>query len=205
MNDWILASQTQGMGHWKEAYMNEHISSRQFTNLHKALLGIHPSKMSLESYLYSLPRKEMYHTIDTPDARYRTPLAWAVEFGMADSVDLLLRYGADPNQIRINRDGGYSPLIHIATAGYASKSLSLEITKSVRLLLQRGANVNAVDHEGWTPLHIAASWSSFEITDLLIEFGKKALDWQVKTNIGETILEVCDNVTYQKHYPPLAP
>lgn len=42
-----------------------------------------------------------------------------------------------------------------------------DIIETVRLLLIAGANVNAIDHEGWTPLHIAASWSLFGVTYIL--------------------------------------
>ena len=33
----------------------------------------------------------------------------------------------------------------------------------VNLLLERGANIEAVDNEGWTPLHAAASAGNIDI------------------------------------------
>ena len=35
----------------------------------------------------------------------------------------------------------------------------------VSFLLTQGANVNQVDSEGWTPLHVAASCGNLEITE----------------------------------------
>ena len=40
-----------------------------------------------------------------------------------------------------------------------------------RLLIQSGANVNAVDKDGWTPLHAAAHWEQEEACKILAENG----------------------------------
>jgi ankyrin repeat protein len=40
-----------------------------------------------------------------------------------------------------------------------------------RLLIQSGANVNAVDKDGWTPLHAAAHWEQEETCRILAENG----------------------------------
>lgn len=138
--------------------------------------------------------------IDMPDALGRTPLAWAVEYGLSTAVELLLSFGADPNQLRLTKDGGYSPLIHLAIAGPCSAWMDADIVETVRLLLQAGADLNGSDHEGWTPLHIAASWSQFTVTDMLERYGRNSLNWQARTVTGESILDVCDNVEYQNRY-----
>jgi ankyrin repeat protein len=41
----------------------------------------------------------------------------------------------------------------------------------VRLALNFGADVNAKDNRGWTPLHFASYWNHIEIAKLLIEVG----------------------------------
>ena len=38
-------------------------------------------------------------------------------------------------------------------------------------MLQSGANVNAVDKDGWTPLHAAAHWEQEEACKILAEHG----------------------------------
>lgn len=138
--------------------------------------------------------------IDTTDAFGRTPLAWAVEYGLTNSIEPLLRFGADPNRLRFTKDGGFSPLIHLAIAGPRSSWMDVDILETVRLLLQAGAYLNGPDHEGWTPLHIAASWSLFNVTDILQQYGQQFLDWQARTVTGESILDVCDNTDYRDRY-----
>ena len=46
--------------------------------------------------------------------------------------------------------------------------------EAVKLLIANGANVNAKDEEGFTPLDQAALWDHKEIADLLVEHGGKS-------------------------------
>ena len=101
--------------------MEDHVSTRGFTGLQLVLLKIDSTCSSLAEYLQSLHPKELQDIINKPDACRRTPLAWAVEYGMADSVATLLSFSADPHQVRLNQGGGFSPLIHLGTAGPTSK------------------------------------------------------------------------------------
>jgi len=78
--------------------------------------------------------------------------------------------------------------------------MDADIVETVRLLLQAGADPNGADHEGWTPLHIAASWSLFNVTEMLQQCGQKKLDWQARTITNESILDVCDNMDFKGRY-----
>jgi len=90
---------------------------RGFTQLHKVLLNIDSKYGSIADYLSSLTQEELKIAVDMPDALGRTPPAWAAEYGLSTAVELLLRFGANPNQLRPIKDDGYSPLIYLAIAG----------------------------------------------------------------------------------------
>lgn len=45
-----------------------------------------------------------------------------------------------------------------------------ENDEMVELLLERGANIEAVDNEGWTPLHAAASAGNVDIARYIIVY-----------------------------------
>ena len=59
----------------------------------------------------------------------------------------------------------------------------------IRILLQSGADVNAVDKDGWTPLHAAAHWEQEEACKILSESGA---EFGIKTYSDQSIFDVCD-------------
>jgi ankyrin repeat protein len=92
------------------------------------------------------------------DADGTPALMAATLFGGADLVKLLLDRGADPNQPGL---GGTTALM------WAVPSL-----EKVRLLVARGANVNAQSDTGRTPLLVAASYpGTAEVLQLLLGSG----------------------------------
>ncbi len=87
-----------------------------------------------------------------------TPLMYAVLYGDADVVRLLLDNGADPN---VRNEAGASALMW-----------AVDDLEKTRLLLQRGADVNARSEDGRTALSIAASRSgSLAVVRLLLDSG----------------------------------
>lgn len=63
-------------------------------------------------------------------------------------------------------------------------------TRVMKLLLQSGANVNALDKDGWTSLHAAAHWEQEEACKILAENGA---DFSIKTFSDQSIYDVCDS------------
>lgn len=155
----------------------QYLNTRGFTELHQVLLRIN-QKVSLDDYLRSLKRDDLDILINRTDTRGRTPLMWAVGFGWSGATQILLDYGADPHRATTTKRGS-STLLHLAVAGPRSQFLRAGFVEVIDHLLQMGVDINAKDHEGWTPLHIAASWGTCDLQNL---FSHPALDWSVLTD-----------------------
>lgn len=84
-------------------------------------------------------------------------------------VEILVKRGADVNLMHYSYtepDKGYMP-IHRST-----RDGRYEVT---RLLLEYGADVNAVDIVGNTPLHYSLYYKNFKITELLLAYGAQTM------------------------------
>jgi len=122
-----------------------------------------------------------------------TPLFFAASRGHVETVRALLANGADPF---MTTDTGTAPLI-VATWGgspYAGdwtedeKQNLLEVT---RLLVERGADVNATGEHGWTPLHGAAYKGMDAVVQFLVERGARL---EVFDEYGQTPLSIANAV-----------
>jgi ankyrin repeat protein len=113
----------------------------------------------------------------------RTPLHLASASGCADFVKLLIKYDA---KVNVSDIFGYTPLHYAAAAGdlpilaeiieeelniFEGFPRALEYTDIVEVLLIHGANVNAKNNMGVTPLHIAVSSGDVKIVKMLIKYG----------------------------------
>ncbi len=108
-----------------------------------------------------------------PDGFY--PLGLAIFFGHTECATLLLTSGADVNMAAKN-DLKVMPL-HAAAA---AKQLD-----AARMLIKRGAEVNAAHQAGYTALHAVASTGQLEFAELLLVSGA---DVNAKTDAGKTAL-----------------
>ncbi|KAH7126218.1 ankyrin repeat-containing domain protein [Dactylonectria estremocensis] len=93
---------------------------------------------------------------DLKDYKSRTPLSWAAQDGRAGIVKLLLQTGTTFNE------DGWTLLLRALKNGH-------EVV--ARVLIEKGADVNASDKDGWTPLLRASEKGDKAVAGLLIEKG----------------------------------
>jgi uncharacterized protein len=106
-----------------------------------------------------------------------TPLHLAAFFGRIPVVELLLSRRAPVNVVSQN-PSALQPL-HSAVA-HRQPQVALEIS---RALIAAGADVNATQHGGWTPLHAAALHGNLPLVRILLEAGAKP---GAKNDTGQT-------------------
>ncbi len=103
-----------------------------------------------------------------------TPFLRAAQSGDLPLMKLLLQYGANPNIATTNRT---TPLMVASGIGWVEgvtfEHSAKETVEAVSLLLDLGADVNAVDGDGRTALHGAAHKGRNEIVQLLVDHGAR--------------------------------
>jgi uncharacterized protein len=109
----------------------------------------------------------------SPDGFY--PLGLAIFFAKQETVETLLKAGADVNQVAKNG-------MKVAPLHSAAASKQPEIA---RRLLELGARVNARQEGGFTALHEIATTGQMEFAKLLLAHGA---DVSAKTDDGKTPL-----------------
>jgi ankyrin repeat protein len=95
-----------------------------------------------------------------------TPLHLAAAFGTPEAVDLLLQHGAQVDAVSKNPQRNQ--------ALHAGLALGRNV-ETVKLLLAHGADPNAAQVGGFTPLFSAATANRRDLAELLIESGAHAL------------------------------
>ncbi len=113
------------------------LENRQFTLLHKVVLGLNPVDLSMIVQNMSRSR------INDGDASGQTALCWAAMRQDIESTKLLLQHGANPN---IAPEKGHSALQSAAQSGCYT---------CMELLLGAGAEVDYQGAAQMTALHIA--------------------------------------------------
>jgi ankyrin repeat protein len=103
-----------------------------------------------------------------------TPLHLAAAFGTPQSVDVLLQHGAQVDAV--SRNPQRNQALHAALALGRN-------AETVRLLLAHGADPNATQVGGFTPLFSAATANRRDLAEMLIECGAQALH---RSDLGKT-------------------
>ncbi|PSK56870.1 hypothetical protein B9Z65_6494 [Elsinoe australis] len=148
------------------------LDRRQFTVLHKVVLGLVPRKLRRELEISTAQINEV-------DSTGYTPLAWACARGDTKAVELLLAYGAsleilnDTHELPIHLAAQTGTVDTIAILVGASADVNTRVWQTemtplhfvaeyqdsaemVEGLVNMGAEVHALDYMGWTPLHWAS-------------------------------------------------
>jgi len=120
------------------------------------------------------------------------PLGLAAFYGHEEAANLLLSRGADPDLAARN------PMkVRAIHAASASGSVSI-----VRALLEAGADVNAPQEKGFTPLHEAASTGNLELLRILLAHGAKR---DLPTEDGRTALDLARDGNHEAVVELLSP
>ena len=124
-----------------------------------------------------------------------TPFLLAARTGDAEMMRLLVKLGADP---LIPTTDGSTPLMVAAGVGTRSPDEDAgseqEALEAVKLALELGGDVNAIDKNGETATHGAAYKWVPSVAQFLGDHGAKPQIWNQKNSHGWTALRIADGV-----------
>lgn len=115
--------------------------------------------------------------------RHEDLLSVAIKNGRNDIARVLLENEVNPNRYSDNIKGSAGSPLHIAVSQYN--------TNAVKMLLQYGADVHAVDKDGKTPLHIAVEKYDSDFVKLLLQHGASR---STRNKSGRSPIDVARNV-----------
>ena len=83
------------------------------------------------------------------------------------------------------------PLLHLLLAGPTNDPQSL--LQILDALVVASADVMSTEHNGWTPLHIAASWNILCVSQKLLEADYRSELIAARTDFGQSAFDLaCD-------------
>lgn len=113
--------------------------------------------------------------LNKKDENGKTPLHYAVMEKDYDKVSDMIEKGADPNI----QDRGWSSLHYAVYKGDL---------KTVKLFLENKADVNLASEHGWTPMHVAAYFTTDNKFAIMDELKKAEADLNTQSKAGKTAL-----------------
>ena len=107
--------------------------------------------------------------VDVRDAQNETPLHSAAWYGDLEMVRVLLNYKADVHA----RCGGWTPMHYVSQGhqGSVIPNVFQSLGDVARLLLEHGADIDAENGHGETPLHVTMEFNNVEVVRVLLEHG----------------------------------
>ena len=122
-----------------------------------------------------------------PDAKndnHSSPLHQASYYGSVKGVQLMLGHGANTHARNKN---GQTPL-HRALVGLEDDNLFLDnCLDTVRCLLEHGADIDSLDDDHATPLHVSSYWGCAKAVRLMLE---NRANVHLEDNEGRTAFQV---------------
>ncbi len=120
--------------------------------------------------------------VDVKSASGETPFYLAALRGQKDLLEFLLAHGARKEDLEIRDAYGRTPLCAVSRDG-GDPAI-------IKTLIGLGADVNAADRDGWTPIELAA-WRPYPaVVELLLDAGA---DLMINTPSGKRLLGFAAN------------
>jgi len=124
-----------------------------------------------------------------------TPFLLAARTADVPLMRLLLELGADP---LLSNEDGTTPLLAAAGVGTNSPleepGTEPEVFEAVKLVLERGGDVNAVDKNGDTVMHGAAHKHAPSVIRFFAGQGAKIQTWNQPNKANQTPLQIAEGV-----------
>jgi ankyrin repeat protein len=135
-----------------------------------------------------------------------TPFLMAARTADAPLMRLLAQLGADP--LLPNADNT-TPITIAAGVGTKSPGedpgTESEVLEAVKLAIELGGDVNAIDNNGETPMHGAAYKAVSSVAQYLIDHGAKIEVWNRPDKSGWTPLRISEGVYLEGNLRGISP
>ncbi|MFZ4715110.1 MAG: ankyrin repeat domain-containing protein [Bacteriovoracaceae bacterium] len=146
--------------------------------------------MDLETALKKNPK-----SVNLEDKKWSTPLYLSVQRNQVETTNLLLKHGANVNQILSDHEN-QTVIFHVNSE--SGNKLNTDNFEILKLLIESKADIDFKDKYGRTPLFIFAEKNQLKLIDYLLE---KGANINSKDNSGKTVLDAVSNQFFKADFP----